>query len=414
MSCVPFLRFNTPDIGEEEVEQVVETLRGGWLTTGEKTARFERSFAAYTRAQHAQAVNSCTAGLHLALAALGIGPGDEVITTPLTFCSTVNVILEVGAKPVLADIGPDLNISPAAVAAVCSPRTRAIIPVHFGGLPCDMNSIWALARERNLSVIEDAAHAAGAQYAGSPIGGGASDAVAFSFYATKNLSTGEGGMVTTPSAGLADRMRVLCLHGISRDAWARYSEKGSWYYEVTACGFKYNMSDIMAAIGLAQLKKLEKMTARRTDIAHCYNQAFADIPQVELPPDAAHSRHCWHLYVLRLNLDQLTIDRAQFYDEMRDRGIGCSVHFIPIPLHPFYRETLDLPDPCSRALTEYPRLISIPLYSRMTDAEMDRVIQAIRDICTRFRKSRLFGVPTEPPGVSDTRRAPVAAVTAAS
>lgn len=390
MIRLPFLQFSTPDIGEEEIEEVVETLRGGWLTTGEKTARFEQNFAAYTGAQHAQAVNSCTAGLHLALAALGIGPGDEVITTPLTFCSTVNVILAVGAKPVLADIGPDLNISPEAITGVLSPRTRAIIPVHFGGLPCDMNSIWALARERKLFVIEDAAHAAGALYTGRPIGGGTSNAVAFSFYATKNLSTGEGGMVTTPSAELADRMRLLCLHGISRDAWARYSEKGSWYYEVTACGFKYNMSDIMAAIGLAQLKKLEKMTARRIVIAHRYNHAFADIPQVELPPDSPQSRHCWHLYVLRLNLEELTIDRAQFFDEMRERGIGCSVHFIPIPLHPFYRETLNFPDPCTRALREYSRLISIPLHSRMSDAEIDRVILAVSDVCMRFSKRKQF------------------------
>ncbi len=388
MTKLPFLPFSTPDIGEEEVEGVVATLRSGWLTTGEKTARFEQDFAVYTGARHAQAVNSCTAGLHLALAALGIGPGDEVITTPLTFCATVNVILEVGAKPVLADIGPDLNISPASIAEVLSPRTRAIVPVHFGGLPCDMNSIWALARERGVFVVEDAAHAAGAHYAGAPIGSGPSDAVAFSFYATKNLSTGEGGMVTTPSAELADRMRVLCLHGISRDAWARYSEKGSWYYEVTACGFKYNMSDIMAAIGLVQLGKLEKMTARRIAIAQRYNTAFANIPQVELPPDSPQSRHCWHLYALRLNLEELTIDRAQFFDELRARGIGCSVHFIPIPLHPFYRGTLSFPDPCTRALKEYSRLISVPLHSRMIDAEAERVIFAVRDVCARFSRTK--------------------------
>jgi dTDP-4-amino-4,6-dideoxygalactose transaminase len=313
-----------------------------------------------------------------------------VITTPLTFCATVNVILAVGAKPVLADIGADLNISPEAISAVLSPRTRAIIPVHFGGLPCDMESIWALARRENLCVIEDAAHATGARYAGRPIGSGTSDAVVFSFYATKNLSTGEGGMVTTPSAELADRMRILCLHGISRDAWARYSEKGSWYYEVTTCGFKCNMSDIMAAIGLGQLKKLEKMTARRIEIAHRYDEAFADTRQVESPPDSPLSRHCWHLYVLRLNLDQLTIDRGQFFDEMADRGIGCSVHFIPIPLHRLYREVLSFPDPCTRALEEYPRLISIPLYSRMSDAEIDRVISAVRDVCTRFGKTEQF------------------------
>ena len=196
--------------------------------------------------------------------------------------------------------------------------------------------------------------------------------------------------MTTHSADLADRMRVLCLHGISRDAWARYSEKGSWYYEVTACGFKYNMSDIMAAIGLVQLKRLEAMTARRIAIAQRYNSAFTNIPEIELPPDSPQSRHCWHLYVLRLNLEQLTIDRAQFFEEMRARGIGCSVHFIPIPLHPFYRSTLELPDPCKRSLREYPRLLTIPLHSKMTDADIECVILAVRDVCRRFRKRNEF------------------------
>jgi dTDP-4-amino-4,6-dideoxygalactose transaminase len=388
----PFLQFSTPDIGEEEIEEVVETLRSGWLTTGAKTTRFERDFTAYTGARHAQAVNSCTAGLHLALAALGIGPGDEVITTPLTFCATVNVILAVGAKPVLADIGPDLNISPETITAVLSPRSRAIIPVHFGGLPCDMRSIWAIARKRKLFVVEDAAHAAGALYANKQIGSGTSNAVAFSFYATKNLSTGEGGMVTTPSADLADRMRTLCLHGISRDAWARYSEKASWYYEVTDCGFKYNMSDLMAAIGVHQLRKLDRMNARRQTIAARYNQAFAEIEEIQLPPDRSDSKHAWHLYVLRLNLEKLTIDRALFFDEMKQRGIGCSVHFIPIPLHPYYRKVLELRDPCTLALAEYSRMLSIPIHSKMSDGDVDRVIDAVKEIVEKHRAKKSVAV----------------------
>ena len=329
-----FLPFARPDYSEAELAAVADTLRSGWLTTGPGTAEFEREFRQYVRAGHALGVNSCTAGLHLALAALGIGPGDEVITTPLTFCATVNVILQVGATPVLADVGPDLNIDPNAIRHAITSRTRAIMPVHLAGLPCNMDEIWNMAAEFQLRVVEDAAHAAGARIAGTPIGGGRSDAVAFSFYATKNLSTGEGGMVTTHSADLEARLRTLCLHGISRDAWKRYAEKGNWYYEVVDCGFKYNMSDIMAALGLVQLRKLEAMTQRRVEIARRFNAAFGEMPELELPPDRADVRHCWHLYILRLRLESLALDRARFIEEMHRRGIGCSVHFIPIPLHP--------------------------------------------------------------------------------
>jgi dTDP-4-amino-4,6-dideoxygalactose transaminase len=277
MTNLTHLPFALPDIGEEEIAEVVDTLRSGWLTSGPRVAQFEKDFSTYTGASHSLAVNSCTAGLHLALAALEIGPGDEVITTPLTFCATVNVILQCGATPVLADIGPDLNMDVAAIRAAITPATRAIIPVHIGGMPCDMDAIWRLARKHNLHVVEDAAHAAGSRYRGTPIGGGQSDAVAFSFYATKNLSTGEGGMVTTGSQQLNERMRTLCLHGIDKDAWNRYSEKGSWFYEVVACGFKYNMSDITAAIGIHQLRKLDKMNARRAEIAALYNRAFGSL-----------------------------------------------------------------------------------------------------------------------------------------
>jgi dTDP-4-amino-4,6-dideoxygalactose transaminase len=324
-------------------------------------------------------VNSCTAALHLALEALGIGSGDEVITTPLTFCSTVNVVLQTGATPVLADIGSDLNISASAIKKCITARTRAILPVHMAGLPCDMNEIWNTAEEHGLRVIEDAAHAAGALYRGTPIGGGRSDAVAFSFYATKNLTTGEGGMVTCPDPSLYDRMRVLSLHGLSRDAWRRYSREGNWYYEVCESGFKYNMSDLLSSIGIHQLRKLERMTARRTQIAHAYNRAFTAMPELEIPPDREDSRHSWHLYVLRLRLERLSIDRAQFFAQMGNRGIGCSVHFIPIPVHPYYRSVLG-PSSCPETLSTYPRLLSLPLYSSMTDDDVDRVIRAVQDI----------------------------------
>ena len=387
-SFIPFARV---DYSEEELGELAGVLRSGWLTTGPRTAEFERDFRRYVQAPHALAVNSCTAGLHLALAALGIGPGDEVITTPLTFCATVNVILEVGATPVLADIGPDLNIDPAAIERAITPRTRAIVPVHIAGLPCDMPAIWEIARRHGLKVVEDAAHAAGALIEDLPVGGGASDAVAFSFYATKNLSTGEGGMVVTPDPDLEERMRILCLHGISRDAWNRYTQQGNWYYEVVECGFKYNLSDIMAALGLVQLRKLERMTARRIQIAARYDRAFRDMPELEVPPDRPGVRHCRHLYILRLQLDRLAINRARFIEELRGRGIGCSVHFIPIPMHPYYQRAIAMRDPCTRALAEYPRLVSLPLYSSMQDDEVERVVETVREVVYEYRADPVPG-----------------------
>jgi dTDP-4-amino-4,6-dideoxygalactose transaminase len=390
---VDYVPFSIPDIGEEEITEVVATLRSGWITSGPRTSQFEREFREYLGAKYALAVNSCTAGLHLALATLGIGPGDEVITTPLTFCATVNVILETGATAVLADIGPDFNLDPSAMLRAITPRTRAILPVHIAGLACDMNAIWSLAKEHDLKVVEDAAHAAGTSYRGSKIGAGSSDAVAFSFYATKNLTTGEGGMVTTPSEELEERMRILCLHGINRDAWGRYTEKGSWYYEVTERGYKYNMSDVMAAIGIHQLRKLDWMNARRTLIADHYSAVFDNMEELETPSAGAGS--AWHLYILRLNLDRLGINRSMFIEEMRTQGVGCSVHFIPIPLHPYYRKTLEMRDPCTRALEEYPRLVSLPLNSRMTDDDVDCVIEAVKSVVMRHKKRRCAATATE-------------------
>jgi len=371
----PFVEFAPPDYGDAEIAAVAEVLRSGWTTTGPRTAAFEKAFRECIGAPHALAVSSGTAAIHLALTALGLAPGDEVITTPLTFCATVNAILQTGATPVLADVGDDLNLSPDAIRRAVTPRTRCILPVHLAGLPCDLEGIWKIAAEHRLFVVEDAAHAAGASACGVRVGAGASDAVAFSFYATKNLSTGEGGMVTCRDAALRERMRVLSLHGM-RPAG------DSWSYDVVECGFKYNMSDIMAAIGLVQLARLDEMNRRRAEIARAYNNAFAEMVEVELPPGAKAGGHAWQLYILRLNLDRLRIDRARFIAEMRQCGIACSVHFKPVPLHSYYRERIELRDPCTRALAEYPRLVSLPMSSRLNDDEVARVIAAVRDICS--------------------------------
>lgn len=389
-----YIPFNLPEIGEEEIREVVEVLRSGWLTTGEKTSRFERDFQAYSGAKHALALSSGTAGLHLPLAALGIGPGDEVITTPLTFCATVTCVLHLGATPVLADTGPDGNIDPASIARRITSRTKAIIPVHLGGMPCRMDAIWALARRHKLLVIEDAAHAAGTFYRDAHVGHQAalqSDAVAFSFYATKNITTGEGGMVTTNDQDLHARMKTLALHGISKDAWNRYSENGSWYYQVLAPGFKYNLSDLQSAIGIHQLAKLERFVAARARLARKYTELLEGIEEVETPADCDYGRHSWHLYVLRLNLDRLAMDRDAFVRELRRRNIGASVHFIPIPLHPFFAQWAALKrNRCPRALELYARIVSLPLYPSLTEEELEYVASSVREIVAAARKKKCF------------------------
>jgi dTDP-4-amino-4,6-dideoxygalactose transaminase len=381
-----FIPFHQPSIGPEEIQEVVDTLKSGWLTTGPRAARFERDFREHIGANYAIAVNSATAALHLALAGLRIGPGDEVITTPITFCATVHAILHVGATPVLADIGLDGNINPDDIEKRITNRTRAIIPVHLAGLPCEMNAIWALAHKRGVHVIEDAAHAVGALYEGRPIGAGpaslvsGSDAVAFSFYATKNLTTGEGGMITTHRPDLAESMRMLSLHGTSHHAWSRYTEHGGWHYDVLDHGFKYNLSDIQAAIGIHQLRKLEQFVERRTSYAGIYNRAFAGLDEIELPPDNDRCRHAWHLYILRLNLQRLKIDRSEFILKLRERGVGTSVHFIPIPLHRFFSRLPLAQDTCPCALRLYPRIVSLPLYPAMTEDQVHYVAQCVRQI----------------------------------
>lgn len=395
-----FISFHRPSIGEEEISEVVDTLRSGWLTTGPRVALFEREFSEYVDAPQAIAVNSATAALHIALASLKIGAGQEVITSPMTFCATVHAILHVGATPVLADIGSDGNIGVEQIEKRITSRTRAILPVHLGGLPCDMNSIWALAQKHRLHVIEDAAHAAGACYEGRPIGAGpagcspASDAVAFSFYATKNLTTGEGGMLTTYRASFAETARMLSLHGTSHNTWERYTEHGDWHYEVLAHGFKYNLSDLQAAIGIHQLRKLEQFIDRRTLYARLYHQAFADMEEVELPPDRPNCRHAWHLYILRLNLDKLRISRDEFIEDLRRQGIGTSVHFIPIPLHPFFAQLPLARYQCPRALALYPRIVSLPLYPAMTEEQVHHVARCVVNVLKRSRRARFVSSGT--------------------
>jgi len=380
-----FLPFSPPAISEDEIAAVVDTLRSDWITTGPKTKRFESEFAQYLGAPAALALNSCTAGLHLALVTLNIGPGDEVITTPMTFCSSVNVIEHVGARPVLADIEPDtLTLDPLRVAEAITPRTRAIMPVHYAGHPADMTPLLEVARLHELYVIEDAAHALPAAYRGQRIGT-VGDLTAFSFYATKNLTTAEGGMLTGRPE-LIERARLLSLHGMSRDAWKRYDANGSWYYEVVEAGWKYNMTDIQAAIGLVQLQRLEAMQARRRAIVAQYNAAFGQLDALQTPAERADAESAWHLYVLRLNLDRLTIDRARFIEELRARNIGTSVHFIPIHLHPYYRDKYGFqPEDFPVAYREYQRLLSLPLHPGLSDADVDDVIAAVRDVVERVQ-----------------------------
>jgi len=380
---VPFLPFAIPDIGEEEIAEVVDSLRSGWITTGPKTKRFEQAFAEFIGGGvEALAVNSATAGLHLALEAAGVGEGDEVITTPYTFTATAEVIRYLGAHPVFVDIDPStMNIDVRAIDAAVTSRTRAILPVHFAGLPADMDSIFAVARAHGLRVIEDAAHSFPVAYKGDLVGALASDATVFSFYATKTITTGEGGMIVSRDKELMARCRVMRLHGISRDAFDRYtSEKPSWYYEVVAPGFKYNMSDIAASLGIHQLRKAHKFLDRRRVLAARYDAAFSDLP-VELPPrGGVDAEHAYHLYVLRLKASA-KVTRDEFISAMAERRVGCSVHFIPLHIQPYWRDQYGLrPDSFPNALRAYQGAVSLPIFTRMSDGDQDRVIEAAHDI----------------------------------
>ncbi len=382
-----FLPFHTPDIGEEEVTEVVQVLRSGWLTTGTKAKQFENEFAAMVGARHAIAVNSCTAALHLALEALGVREGDEVIVPTMTFAATAEVVTYLKAKPVLVDSTPDtLNISPDAIEQAITPRTKAIVPVHFAGHPCEMSRIHAVAQAHNLAVVEDAAHALPARYRGKMIGS-LSDLTCFSFYATKNITTGEGGMVTTDDADLAARVRIMSLHGLSRDAWSRYTAQGSWYYEILSPGFKYNLTDIAAALGLAQLAKCDRFWKARDRVAALYRDGFRDVPEIVCPSAADHVQHAWHLYVIQLDLEALRIDRNEFIAQLQRAGIGCSVHFIPLHLHPYYRDSYGYkPADFPTAQAAFERIVSLPLYPKMTEADIQRVITVVRNIVKGNRR----------------------------
>ncbi|MFO1218993.1 MAG: DegT/DnrJ/EryC1/StrS family aminotransferase [Burkholderiaceae bacterium] len=382
MSTAPFLPFALPDIGDEEIAEVVDTLRSGWLTTGPKAKRFETEFAAFLGDEtlHCIAVNSATAGLHLALEALGIAPGDEVITTTHTFTATAEVVRYLGADVRLVDIDPaTLNIDARLVEAAITPRTKAIIPVHYGGLAADMPAILAIARRHGLKVVEDAAHALPATSGGRLVGTLESDATVFSFYANKTITTGEGGMLVTRSDALARRARVMRLHGISRDAFDRFTSKApSWYYEIVAPGFKYNLTDIAAAIGLQQLKKARAFAQRRAEIAQRYTEALASLPLALPPGPPAGEQHAWHLYAIRL-ADGVGVARDRFIEQLYARGIGCSVHYIPLHQHPYWRERYGLSEGMfPHSQHAYERMLSLPIYTRMSDADTARVATAVK------------------------------------
>jgi dTDP-4-amino-4,6-dideoxygalactose transaminase len=376
-----FLPYNQPDITEAEIEAVAETLRSGWLAPGPRVKAFEAAFQAYTGAKHAIALDSATAGMHLALMTMDIGAGDEVITTPTTFAATVNVIIHTGATPVLADIDvEDYCIDPAAIERAITPRTRAIMPVHHGGSACRMDAILALARKHSLRVIDDAAHAIGTEVGGRQVGA-QSDAAVFSFYPTKNVTTGRGGMLVTNDDAVAERCRLLALHGMSNDAWDRYTDRGSWSYRVLAAGYNYTMSDFQAALGHAQFARVDEFQSKRRALAERYNERFAAVPEIVRPIERDGTTHAWHLYVIRLHREMLTIDREAFISELKQRGIGASVHFIPIHHHPYYRETYGwAPGDFPASDHAFETMISLPLYTRMSGAEVDRVVTAVEEI----------------------------------
>ena len=379
---LPFLPFALPEIGEEEIAEVVDTLRSGWVTTGPKAARFEKAFAQFLgdEALHCIAVNSATAGLHLALEALGIGPGDEVITTTHTFTATAEVVRYLGADVRLVDIDPaTLNIDPAAVEAAITPRTKAILPVHYAGLAADMTALLAIAQRHGLKVVEDAAHALPTTCGGALVGTLGSDATVFSFYANKTITTGEGGMLVTRDPAIAARAKVMRLHGINRDAFDRFTAKvPSWYYEIVAPGFKYNLTDIAAAMGIHQLKRAQGFQQKRAQLAALYDELLADLPLILPPRPAAGEVHSWHLYVLRLT-DDAPIGRDALIEALYAAGIGCSVHYIPLHLHPYWRERYGLrSEDFPHSQRAYERMLSLPLYTRMTDAEVFRVADSLR------------------------------------
>jgi len=382
-----FIQFHRAWIGIEEEQEVLATLRSGWLTTGERTRKFEAEFARYTGAHYAVGVNSCTAGLFLSLKAYGIGAGDEVITTPMTFTATANVILHLGAKPVFVDIHPDdLNINASKIEEAITHKTRAVIPVHFRGVPCDMDVIPAIAEKHNLVVVEDAAHAIESIYKNRKIGS-IGDAACFSFYPNKNITTGEGGMVTTNSEKFAEKIRILSNHGLSRDASLRYTPLGQPVYEVLEPGYKFNMFDMQAALGLHQLSKIETFWKRRRQIVHRYNAAFKELSQVTVLPDVDGGKNAYHVYVLLLNRDKCMLNRNRLLVELKEAGIGVSVHYKALHLHKYYKETFGfVPGDFPVAADVSERTFSLPLYPRLTDAEVEQVIETVTNILQTYSK----------------------------
>jgi dTDP-4-amino-4,6-dideoxygalactose transaminase len=379
-----FLVFGAPLVTEDEIEAVVATLRSGWLGTGPKVAKFEQDFAAYKGVEHAVAVNSCTAALHLAILAAGIGPGDEVITTPLTFCASVNAIIHAGATPVLADIDPiSLNIDPAAIRNTTTPRTRAILPVHFAGRPSDMDALCEIATAHGLKLIEDCAHAVEAEYKGRKAGT-FGDFGCFSFYVTKNVMTGEGGMVLAQREEDAARVKILALHGMSKDAWKRFGDEGYKHYYVTECGFKYNMMDIQGAIGIHQLQRVEQSWKRRREIWDRYVAAFRDLP-VGLPADVEQdTKHGYHLFTVLIDEQRTGIARDVFLDAMTAENIGVGVHYLSIPEHPYYRERFGWrPEDYPNAMRIGRQTVSLPLSAKLTDDDVADVVAAVGRVLSR-------------------------------
>jgi dTDP-4-amino-4,6-dideoxygalactose transaminase len=382
-----WLPFHRPLLDEDDIAGVVATLRSGWLTTGPTTKRFEEAFAKALGVRHAVALNSGTAALHLALRVLGIQPGDDVVVPTYTFTATAEVVTYLGARPVLADVDPaTCNLRAEDVARVLTPKTRAVVPVHIAGLPCEMAPIRELARGAGLAVLEDAAHAFPAREGHRPVGT-LGDAAAFSFYATKNLTTGEGGMLVLRDDAAAEQARVLALHGMSRDAWKRYGSTGQWRYDVLANGHKYNLTDVAASLGLTQLAKQRAFHAKRGRLAARYTRKLAAVDAVETPATRADCEHAWHLYVIRLRPEVLRVDRDTFIEELRARNIGTSVHFIPLHLHSYYQHAWGYrPGAFPNAEAAFERVVSLPLYPAMSAADVDDVVAAVADVARRHRR----------------------------